>query len=156
MALRWEHVDFDAELLHVPKGKTVGRTLPLLDADGSATELREFLAGVGSMVRAQAVSAVGVAGSSPAASPILGPYSYHKSLNEHAAKLGLQPLCANDLRRTFCSWLKQAGVDSMIVAELMGHSSTRMIELVYGRLDLASKQRAMGRLPRRPAIRRVK
>ena len=38
----------------------------------------------------------------------------------------------NDLRRTFASWLKQSGQDSLVVARLMGHTSTRMVELVYG------------------------
>jgi len=42
----------------------------------------------------------------------------------------------NDLRRTFASWLKQRGVDSAIVARLLGHGSTKMVDLVYGRLDL--------------------
>ena len=35
----------------------------------------------------------------------------------------------NDLRRTFASWLKQAGNDSLVVAKLLGHSTTRIVEL---------------------------
>ena len=41
----------------------------------------------------------------------------------------------NDLRRSFASWLKQRHVDSLVVAHLLGHSSTRMVEMVYGRLN---------------------
>lgn len=54
----------------------------------------------------------------------------------------------NDLRRTFSSWLKQQGVDSLTVAHLLGHSSTRMVELVYGRLDEQTYQRAVAAMPR--------
>tara|TARA_R110002073_G_scaffold336458_3_gene533691 strand:- start:47930 stop:49132 length:1203 start_codon:yes stop_codon:yes gene_type:complete len=49
---------------------------------------------------------------------------------------------ANDLRRTFASWMKQTGVDSLTVAHMLGHSTTRMVELVYGRLDDATYQDA--------------
>lgn len=52
-----------------------------------------------------------------------------------ACKRAGVPACTpNDLRRTFASWLKQAGVDSLAVAKLMGHASTRMVDLVYGQL----------------------
>jgi integrase len=40
----------------------------------------------------------------------------------------------DDLRRTFASWLKQAGVDSKAVADMMGHKSTFMVDKVYGQL----------------------
>ena len=48
---------------------------------------------------------------------------------------GIPRVSPNDLRRTFASWLKQRGVDSMVVARLLGHSSTAMVERVYGRLN---------------------
>jgi hypothetical protein len=53
----------------------------------------------------------------------------------------------NDLRRTFATWLKQNDVDSAVVAAMMGHSSTAMVDLVYGKLDEASYRRAIARLP---------
>lgn len=54
----------------------------------------------------------------------------------------------NDLRRTFASWLKQHDVDSMTVAHLLGHSSTRMVELVYGRLSEDTYRRAIATMPK--------
>ena len=53
----------------------------------------------------------------------------------------------NDLRRTFATWLKQSDVDSAVVAAMMGHSSTAMVDRVYGKLDEASYRRAIAKLP---------
>jgi hypothetical protein len=60
---------------------------------------------------------------------------------------GIARVSPNDLRRTFASWLKQQGVDSMTVAKLLGHTSSRMVELVYGHLDSDTYKRAIALLP---------
>ena len=70
-----------------------------------------------------------------------------RDLHIACAKAHIAPVSPNDLRRTFASWLKQHGADSMAVATMMGHSSTRMVELVYGKLDDASYQRAIAVFP---------
>lgn len=70
-----------------------------------------------------------------------------------AAELGSKPPVAiprvspNDLRRTFASWLVQQGVPLLTVATLMGHSSTRMVEKVYGKLSQANIDAAIAALP---------
>jgi integrase len=53
----------------------------------------------------------------------------------------------NDLRRTFASWLVQNGVPLLTVATLLGHSSTRMVEKVYGRLSAKNMDDAIAALP---------
>jgi integrase len=53
----------------------------------------------------------------------------------------------NDLRRTFASWLVQNGIDLLVVARLLGHSSTRMVERVYGRLSPKNMDDAIAALP---------
>jgi integrase len=63
-------------------------------------------------------------------------------------RAGIARVSPNDLRRTFASWLKQAGVDSMIVAKLLGHTTSRMVELVYGHLNDASLTKAVKVLPK--------
>jgi integrase len=40
----------------------------------------------------------------------------------------------NDLRRTFASWLIQAGVSNRLVADLLGHTTTAMVDRVYARI----------------------
>jgi integrase len=50
------------------------------------------------------------------------------------------PRCSpNDLRRTFAHWLKDAGIPNELVAPEMGHTDTRMVERVYGRLSEAER-----------------
>lgn len=60
---------------------------------------------------------------------------------------GAPRISPNDLRRTYASWLKQAGADSQAVAELLGHASTRMVEAVYGRLNEDAYRRTVALLP---------
>lgn len=60
---------------------------------------------------------------------------------------GIPRVSPNDLRSTFGSWLKQRGVDSMIVARLMGHTTSRMVELVYGKPNDVTLANALALLP---------
>ncbi len=47
------------------------------------------------------------------------------------------PRCSpNDLRRTCATWLRAAGVPPDLIAPVMGHADTRMVERVYGRLPV--------------------
>jgi len=53
----------------------------------------------------------------------------------------------NDLRRTFSSWLLQEGELPFTVAKLLGHTTTRMVERVYGHLADENYRRAVDKLP---------
>jgi integrase len=57
-----------------------------------------------------------------------------RDLGDACNRAGIDPVSPNNLRRTYASWLKQRGVDSAVVAKLLGHTSTRMVDLVYGHL----------------------
>ena len=70
-----------------------------------------------------------------------------RELARACLRAGVPCVTPNDLRRTFATWLKQNDVDSAVVAAMMGHSSTAMVDRVYGRLDERSFRRAIGRLP---------
>jgi hypothetical protein len=48
-------------------------------------------------------------------------------------RAGVPAVTWNDLRRTFASLLIQAGVAPHVVARLLGHSTTAMVDRVYGR-----------------------
>lgn len=80
--------------------------------------------------------------------PVIEPWSnVRRDLARAAARAGVPRVTPNDLRRTFSSWLVQGGTPLLVVSRLLGHSSTRMVDLVYGQLDEATLHAAIGRLP---------
>ena len=50
------------------------------------------------------------------------------------AAAGLAPLSPHDLRHTAASFLIAEGANPWMLAEILGHRDTRMIDLVYGHL----------------------
>nr|MBK7068068.1 tyrosine-type recombinase/integrase [Deltaproteobacteria bacterium] len=57
-----------------------------------------------------------------------------RDLREACKRTGIPPCSPNDLRRTFATWLRAAGAPTDLIAPVMGHADTRMVERVYGRL----------------------
>lgn len=49
-------------------------------------------------------------------------------------RAGIEKVTPNDLRRTTATWLRAAGVEPSILAAMLRHADTRMVERVYGRL----------------------
>ncbi len=127
--LRWEkHVDLNRNTIRIPKGKTVSREMHI------APELRQWLEHFGERA--------GWTG------PVVIPWgSVTRDLKDACLRAGVPRVTCNDLRRTFASWLVQARESLFVVATLLGHNSTRMVELVYGRLDAATLASAISKLP---------
>jgi integrase len=124
----WEHVDLARGTIEVPKGKTVGRAIPIHPV------LVPWLEAFGELA--------GWTG------PIVEPWTnVGRDLPAACLRAGVPRVTPNDLRRTFASWLIQAGTSNRIVADLLGHSTTRMVDLVYGRIDNATLRTAIMRLP---------
>lgn len=79
-----------------------------------------------------------------ASGPVVGAWpNCRRDLTAACKRAGIASVSPNDLRRTFASWMKQHGVDSAVVARLLGHSSTKMVDLVYGRLNMATLAQAV-------------
>jgi integrase len=55
------------------------------------------------------------------------------ALRRAAERAGVERFSTNDLRRTFVSWSKQAGVPEWTVIDWVGHTSSRLVREVYGR-----------------------
>ena len=81
------------------------------------------------------------------------------------ARRGLLAACArakvpgctwNDLRRTFASLLVQAGVPPHIVAKLLRHKSTAMVDKVYGRQTTESIEGLLEASLRGPSVNQAK
>ncbi len=129
----WQHIDFDMGYIHVlgTKGETRDRMVPLGD------ELREYLEGLD---RNQ---------------PLLHRWPSQqrwRQMNSWCNAVKIDHACMLDLRRTFGSWLKQNGVDSKRIADLMGHTTTIMVDRVYAQLDAPSYKDAIAKLPRLPKV----
>lgn len=124
--LDWEHVDLERNIIRIPKGKTFGRPIAIHPV------LRPWL---------EAMHAD--------SGPVVEPWAnVGRDLPAAAKRAGLSKhITPNDLRRTFASWLVQAGTSLYVVSRLLGHTSTRMVELVYGQLDDATLIAAIGKLP---------
>ena len=128
-ALTWErHVDLVGERLLIPGTKTTWaeRWVPLPPA--LIAEMRARASRTGPVVR-----------------PWAG--NVNRDLRRACARVGIPRCSPNDLRRTFASWLVQAGVSSYQVAKLLGHTTSRMVEKVYGHLTDASARAAVATLP---------
>lgn len=74
--------------------------------------------------------------------------SSRRDLKAACKRAGIAPACFLDLRRTFCSWMKQEGVESLAAARLMGHRTSQMVDMVYGHLSNETSVRAVATLPK--------
>lgn len=112
--LAWEDVEGDWIRLRGTKTSGSRRAIPIVQP------LRELLEKVPMVNRT---------------GKIVEPWpNVRRGLRDVCDRLGFDRVSPNDLRRTFASWMKQRGVDSAAVAKLLGHTTTRMVDLVYGRL----------------------
>jgi integrase len=129
--MTWAHIDLDLGMVHIPgtKAEARDRYVPL------HAELRARLGGL------------------PRDRPLVSFWrNRHRDLQVWCEDVEIERCTMTDLRRTFGSWLKQSGVDSRRVADLMGHTSTIMVDRVYGQLDAASYRDAIDRLPAMPRM----
>jgi integrase len=71
----------------------------------------------------------------PGRLPMLAPWgNVRRDLAAACKRAGIEPVTPNDLRRTFATWLRDAGVEPQLIGAAMGHTDSRMVERVYGRL----------------------
>ncbi len=124
--LRWENIDFSRGSMRVPgtKRKARWRVIPVFP---------ELLAELRAVKRPTGL--------------VVGKWSNVRRALARAADLAKVPrVTPNDLRRTCASWLKNKGVDSAVVAGILGNS-TVMIDRVYGKISFETLQTAVGLLP---------
>ena len=128
--LEWTHVDLARNVINVPKSKVrIGgskvRVIPIHPV------LRPWLEAL-CATEGRVVESWGSIG---------------RDLPDACTRAGVPRVTCNDLRRTFASWSVQAGVPAKVVANLMGHTSTRMVDLVYGRVGPNDYEMAIAKLP---------
>lgn len=145
LALHWEDVDLDAGLLTVrrawkgrddhrhigePKTATSVRTLNLPPAVvGAVRVLRDDRDDVERSQRRPGPWSELVF-TTTAGTPI-DPSNYRRLIKELARAAGIGHLAPYDLRHTAASLLSDAGVPNHELADLLGHTTTRMVEVHY-------------------------
>ena len=67
------------------------------------------------------------------------------------SRVGLSPLTPHDLRHTAASFFIAEGANPWMLAEILGHGDTRMIDRVYGQLFEKDRQALRVRMSRRAA-----
>lgn len=125
--LRWEDVDFERGQLRVRGTKTGGSWRVV----GLAPLLAQVL-GQERKVKGPVVQTW---------------HNVRRDLEVACNRAGVPRVTPNDLRRTFASWLVQAGESNFVVSRLLGHSTTKMVDLVYGQLNIKTLRDAVGKLP---------
>lgn len=58
-----------------------------------------------------------------------------RDLARACERLGVSAVSPNDLRRSFAKWLRVGGASPADIARAMGHTTSRMVERVYGRIS---------------------
>lgn len=148
--MQWEHVDFTTRRLRVPGTKRASRwrVVPI------GPDLEKLLRAEYKRRKPQPKDRIVAKWPNVRRDLAAAIERINRKDAQAAAKRKRKPptpltkVTPNDLRRTFASWLKQQGMDSLVVARLLGHSSTRMVEKVYGHLSEANYVDAIGALPR--------
>jgi len=126
-ALAWPDVDFATGLIHLR---------------GTKTERSDRLIPLHPRLAARLTAERRARGA------VLAPWgSVRRDLAVSCRRVGVPVVTPNDLRRTFASWLVQAGESSYVVAQILGHSSSTMVERVYGRLAHHTMLSAVNKLP---------
>jgi integrase len=89
---------------------------------------------------------------------LFGPWGkLHRDIALASERAGIEPSTPNDWRRSLATWLRLAGVSTDLIATVLGHADSRLIERVYGRvqgaeLGLAIEAQAVPNLYRAPAV----
>ena len=128
-ALQWADVDLEAGRIRLRGTKTAARDRTVAIDPGLATQL----AAVPLEHRIGAVLGVWA--------------NVRRDLAAACVRAGIPAISPHGFRHTFASWLVQRGVDLFVVAKLMGHGSTAMVQRHYGHLSPKNFEDAIAMLP---------
>ena len=128
---RTEHVDLEKRRMFVSGTKTdqAAAEVPL-----SASAIPWFQAALAQRSQKQAT--------------LFAPWgNIRRDLELACDRAEIDPVSPNDLRRTFSSWLEQAGIPRGTNARLMRHTTTAMVDRVYARSAPEALVTAVDHLP---------
>lgn len=145
LSVRWEHIDLDRRLIHIPKAKAGSRDQPITKS------LAEYLSGRIDHMRpgpplGELWKPVGWLFPSPR-NPEVHMVGIQKPFRRVVAGAGLDPakITRHTLRHTAITHLVQAGVDLPTVQRISGHKSLQMVSR-YAHQNAAHIESAMDQL----------
>lgn len=146
VGLRWEDVDLEQKLIHIQRAVTQSKGKILIGSPKSASSDRwipissAFAAWMETMPR---TGAYVLGGDKPRT-----PYGYasmhSRFMGRTSEKLGVPALSPHELRHTYGTLLREAGVDIYTIQRVMGHSDISVTSAVYVHNDLEVLRRQMG------------
>ena len=77
-----------------------------------------------------------------------------RDLAEACERAGIEKVTPNDLRRTTATWLRMAEVEPHLIGTMLGHTDSRMVERVYGRMPVDMLGKALRNRGGGPVCRR--
>lgn len=125
-SLRWEDLDFNRRRLRLRGTKTEGSDREI----GMHPEVYTLL----EPIRQPSGVIVGRFDNS------------YRELKRASERAGIPRVICHDLRRTFASWMLDGKAPTFNVAKMMGHTTSRMVEKVYGQLDQNTLDRDMSNM----------
>lgn len=130
--LRWEDVSLDEQYAQIKRAVTYPtRNHPFIGATKTKHSVRTVLLPsplIEILKPLQQVSGFLCGGNEPWC------YSTANRISRSAFKhLQIKGFCNYDFRTTYATQLKEYGLSSAIVADLMGHADTRMVETIYAK-----------------------
>lgn len=153
--LRWDDIDWERRAIHVrgTKNRRSDRWVPLASPliellERTSAALRETSSAKLPGRPLQTAAAQILVGQPHPIGPLVARWKTNSTagLDEPCRRAGILRCTAHDFRRTFASWLAQAGVPLPVVADLLGHSSTKLARTVYAHMSAAQYEAAIGKL----------
>lgn len=147
LALKWEDVDTDNQLIHVKAAVTpsVHGNVEGGTKSKSGTRAVPISREISEMLKAVKDTGYVIEGEN---GKFLSPTTYAKrfsdAMHEAAENLGIPELTPHELRHTFGTLLREAGADAYTIQHVLGHSDINITAKIYIHNDIDVLRQKMG------------
>jgi integrase len=144
LGLKWEDIDFEKNTLHVQRAVVQTKGKIVVDKPKSATSDRviPFSADFGKYLKKFRNDNEYVIGTDGVMSPATYSKQFSKFMNKLSEDTGVPVLTPHELRHTYGTLKREAGVDIYTIQKVMGHSDISITADIYvhNDIDVLKKQ----------------
>lgn len=145
LALRLSDIDFSANLIHVTKAVRYDSNQPIIAEPKTKTSVRDvpLLSQLADALPSDIDYIMPAADGKPCSEMAFtrGWNSYMDALSEHAGlPVNIRP---HDLRHSYCTMLRDAGVEMKLAMQWMGHADEKMILRVYDHITTSRVEKSV-------------